>query len=49
MAKPIEGPTVVESGGDLPKRIEEFVGRRDTGTTGVGIPAFSPETVRRDT
>ena len=47
-------PTVVESAGNLPKRIEEFVGRASTGEAGVSIarmtsppgweePAQSPE------
>jgi quercetin dioxygenase-like cupin family protein len=30
-------PTVVESAGNLPKRIEEFVGRASTGHAGVSI------------
>jgi quercetin dioxygenase-like cupin family protein len=30
-------PTVVESAGNLPKRIEEFVGRASTGEGGVSI------------
>jgi quercetin dioxygenase-like cupin family protein len=37
MPKLIEGPTVVEAAGNLPKRIEEFVGRVNTGTEGVSI------------
>ena len=47
-------PTVVESAGSLPKRIEEFVGRASTGEAGVSVarmtsppgweePAQSPE------
>jgi quercetin dioxygenase-like cupin family protein len=30
-------PTVVESAGNLPKRIEEFVGRASTGEAGISI------------
>jgi mannose-6-phosphate isomerase-like protein (cupin superfamily) len=37
MPKLIAGPTVVEAAGNLPKRIEEFVGRVNTGTEGVSI------------
>jgi quercetin dioxygenase-like cupin family protein len=37
VARRIEHPTVVESAGNKPKRIEEFVGRVNTGTPGVSI------------
>jgi ethanolamine utilization protein EutQ (cupin superfamily) len=37
MAKLIEAPTVVEAAGNKPKRIEEFVGRVNSGTPGVSI------------
>jgi len=37
MPKLIEGPTVIEAAGNKPKRIEEFVGRVNTGTRGVSI------------
>lgn len=51
----IESPARVEAAGNLPKVIEEFVGRVITGTGAVSIarmtswlPAFSPDTVHRD-
>lgn len=37
MAKLIEAPAVVEAAGNKPKRIEEFVGRVNSGTPGVSI------------
>jgi quercetin dioxygenase-like cupin family protein len=37
MAKRIEKPTVVQSAGNLPKRIEEFVGLVNSGTAGVSV------------
>lgn len=37
MAKLIERPTVIQAAGNLPKRIEEFVGRINTGTEAVSI------------
>ena len=33
----IEKPTVIEAAGNKPKRIEEFVGRVNTGTGGVSV------------
>ena len=54
MVELLREPAVVESAGNLPKRIEEFAGRASTGETGVSIarmtsppgweePAQSPE------
>ena len=37
MAKHIEKPTVIQSAGNKPKRIEEFVGRVNTGTAGASV------------
>jgi quercetin dioxygenase-like cupin family protein len=37
MARLIERPTVVQSAGNLPKRIEEFVGLVNSGTAGVSV------------
>lgn len=37
MARLIESPTRIESAGNKPKRIEEFVGRVNTGTDTVSI------------
>jgi quercetin dioxygenase-like cupin family protein len=37
MAKLIEKPTVVQAAGNKPKRIEEFVGRVNTGTVGASV------------
>ncbi|MBD3336980.1 MAG: cupin, partial [Candidatus Eisenbacteria bacterium] len=37
MAKLIEKPTIVEAAGTPPKRIEEFVGRVNTGTGAVSV------------
>jgi mannose-6-phosphate isomerase-like protein (cupin superfamily) len=37
MALLIDRPAVVQSAGNKPKRIEEFVGRVNTGTAGVSI------------
>jgi hypothetical protein len=58
MAQGIEKPTIIRSAGNMPKRIEEFVGRVNTGTDGTSVarmtsppgwmPAFSPDTVHRD-
>lgn len=33
----IDGPTLIESAGNKPKRIEEFFGRANTGLTGVSV------------
>jgi ethanolamine utilization protein EutQ (cupin superfamily) len=37
LVEKISAPAVVELAGNLPKRIEEFVGRVNTGDTGVSI------------
>jgi len=37
MAKHIEKPTVIQSAGNKPKRIEEFVGRVNSGTAGTSV------------
>ncbi len=37
MAKRIEKPTIVQAAGNKPKRIEEFVGRVNTSTTGASV------------
>ena len=37
MARLIEGPAVVEAAGNVPKRIEEFVGRVNSATAGVSV------------
>ncbi len=37
MATLIEKPTVVQAAGNKPKRIEEFVGRVNTGTAGASV------------
>jgi quercetin dioxygenase-like cupin family protein len=37
MANLIEKPTVVQAAGNKPKRIEEFVGRVNTGTAGASV------------
>lgn len=37
MARLIEAPAVVEAAGTPPKRIEEFVGRANTGTAAVSV------------
>jgi quercetin dioxygenase-like cupin family protein len=37
MATLIEKPTIVQAAGNKPKRIEEFVGRVNTGTTGASV------------
>ena len=37
MARLIDEPTVVQSAGNKPKRIEEFVGRVNTGTDGTSV------------
>ena len=37
MPRLIESPTVVEAVGNIPKRIEEFVGRVNTGHDGVSV------------
>jgi ethanolamine utilization protein EutQ (cupin superfamily) len=37
LVKHVAAPTVVESAGNLPKRIEEFVGRASTGDGAVSI------------
>ena len=44
MPRLIKAPSVIESEGNLPKRIEEFVGRVNTGTENVSIARMnSPE------
>lgn len=35
--KLIDKPTVIQSAGNLPKRIEEFVGRVNSGTEAISI------------
>jgi len=37
MAKRIDEPTIIQSAGNKPKRIEEFVGRVNSGTEGVSV------------
>jgi hypothetical protein len=37
MARLIERPTIVRAAGDPPKRIEEFIGRANTGTPEVSL------------
>ena len=37
MPKLIEGPTIVQAAGNMPKRIEEYVGRANTGHESVSI------------
>ena len=37
MARKIEKPTIIQSAGNKPKRIEEFVGRVNTGTAGASV------------
>jgi quercetin dioxygenase-like cupin family protein len=37
MAQHIEKPTVIQSAGNKPKRIEEFVGRVNSGTAGASV------------
>jgi mannose-6-phosphate isomerase-like protein (cupin superfamily) len=37
MAKRIDRPAVIQSAGNLPKRIEEFVGLVNTGTAGASV------------
>lgn len=37
MARLVERPTLIEAAGNLPKRIEEYFGRVNTGTSGVSI------------
>ena len=37
MVRHVAAPTVVESAGNLPKRIEEFAGRASTGEAGISI------------
>ena len=41
MAKHIKKPSVVEGAGNLPKRIEEFVGRVNSGTSGVSVAVMT--------
>ena len=44
MPEKISVPTVIESAGNLPKRIEEYVGRVNTSTDGISIAHMrSPE------
>jgi hypothetical protein len=48
----IAGPTIVEVVGNMPKRIEEYAGKVNSGHGAEYIavcrPAFSPATVHRD-
>jgi mannose-6-phosphate isomerase-like protein (cupin superfamily) len=44
MARLIEKPTVVESAGNKPKRIEEFVGRVSSGTKGASVARMTSPT-----
>jgi len=37
MARRIDKPTIIQAVGNLPKRIEEFVGLVNSGTTGVSV------------
>ncbi len=37
MAQKIEGPKIIQAAGNLPKRIAEFVGRVNTGTSAVSV------------
>lgn len=37
MARLIESPTIIEAAGNKPKKIEEFVGRVNSGTSAVSI------------
>ena len=37
MAQRIEQPTIIQSAGNKPKRIDEFVGRVSTGTAGASV------------
>jgi len=37
MARRIERPTIIQSAGNLPKRIEEFVGRVNSGTAETSV------------
>lgn len=37
MARHISAPSLIEAAGNLPKRIEEFIGRVNTGTDGISI------------
>ncbi len=37
MARRIEKPTIIQSAGNLPKRIEEFVGLVNSGTDGASV------------
>lgn len=44
MPRKIEGPTVIEAAGNLPKRIEEYVGRANTGHETASVARMiSPE------
>ena len=44
MAKLIENPTIIEAAGNKPKRIEEFVGRVNSGSETISIARMqSPE------
>ena len=44
MPKLIEEPTVIQSAGNKPKRLEEYVGRVNTGDAGVSVARMvSPE------
>jgi mannose-6-phosphate isomerase-like protein (cupin superfamily) len=44
MPRLIESPTVIQAAGNLPKRIEEFAGRVNTGQDGVSVARMvSPE------
>lgn len=44
MPRLIEGPTIIEAAGNKPKRIEEYVGRVNSGHSGVSVARMvSPE------
>ncbi len=41
MARLVERPTLIEAAGNLPKRIEEYFGRVNTGTAAVSIACMT--------
>lgn len=43
MPELIEAPTVVQAAGNIPKRIEEYVGRVNTGTQAVSIARMTSD------
>jgi hypothetical protein len=47
----IPAPTIIHAAGNRPKRIEEYTGPAAGGAEYVAVclPAFSPDTVHRDT